>query len=106
MHFDIEFNVSNQRFEPSISGAQGTIKIPFSETQTAFESSFDKVQTATKLVGDPYKGEYKVTPKVTEQTLPTKEKIMLDDVTVKSIPSYNVSNTVGGTTFYIATMDE
>lgn len=84
MRLEVEFDVSNQRFEPS----------------------FGKIQTATKLVGEPYSGGYKIIPKVTEQTLLTKEKIMLDDVTIKEIPSYNVSNTVGGTTFYIATMDE
>lgn len=84
MRFEVEFNVSNQKIEPS----------------------FGKIQTATKLVGDPYKGEYEITPKVTEQTMPTKEKIMLADVTVKAIPSYNVSNTAGGTTFYIAVSED
>lgn len=84
MRFEAEFNVSNQRFTPS----------------------FDKVQTVTKLVGDLYEGDYSVIPRATEQTLPTKEKLMLDDVSVKAIPTFEVSNATGGTTFYIATMDE
>lgn len=53
--------------------------------------------------GTIYEGEYIVTPKVTAQTLPTAEKLMEDDVTVKSIPYFDVSNTVGGSTVYIGT---
>lgn len=48
-----------------------------------------------------YEGEYEVTPKVSEQTLPTAQKLMSDDVTIKSIPFFNVGNTSGGSTVYI-----
>lgn len=48
-----------------------------------------------------YTGAYEVTPKVTEQSLKTKDKHMTDDVTIKSIPFFNVSNTSGGSTAYI-----
>lgn len=48
-----------------------------------------------------YTGDYNVTPKVTEQVLLTKNKVMVNDLTVKSIPFYNVSNTSGGNTVYI-----
>lgn len=48
-----------------------------------------------------YEGDYEVTPKVVEQSLPTKNKYMLDDVTVKSIPYFSVSNGTGGNTVYI-----
>ena len=51
--------------------------------------------------GDPYAGDYIVIPKVTEQVLPTSEKYMEDDVTIKSIPYFEVSNTAGGGTVYI-----
>ena len=53
-----------------------------------------------------YEGEYEVTPAVGEQILPTAQKLMEENVTVKAIPIFNVSNTSGGSTFYIATMDE
>lgn len=49
-----------------------------------------------------YEGEYEVTPKVSEQTLPTAEKMLTEDVTIKSIPFFNVGNTSGGSTVYIA----
>ena len=51
--------------------------------------------------GEIYDGEYVVIPKVTEQSLPTAEKFMEDDVTIKSIPYFNVSNTAGGSSVYI-----
>lgn len=50
---------------------------------------------------DNYEGEYEVTPKVTAQTLGTKQKFMENDVTIRKIPLYEVSNTTGGTTITI-----
>ena len=51
--------------------------------------------------GDPYEGEYVVTPKVNEQTLPTKQKVMLDDMTVLAIPYAEVTNNSNGKTVTI-----
>ena len=45
---------------------------------------------------------YDVTPKVSAQTLPTAKKLMLDDVYVRAIPYFDVSNPAGGNTIYIA----
>lgn len=44
-----------------------------------------------------YEGEYEVTPKVKEQILPTKGKGMEENVTVKAIPVFEVSNEHGKT---------
>ena len=52
--------------------------------------------------GDPYEGPYDVTPKVTAQTLPTAKKLMREDVSVREIPYFDVSNPAGGNTIYIA----
>lgn len=49
-----------------------------------------------------YEGDYEVTPKVSEQTLPTAEKLMSEDVTIKEIPYFEVGNNSGGDTVYIA----
>ena len=48
-----------------------------------------------------YDGDYIVIPKVIEQVLPTREKVMASDLTVKEIPTYEVSNEAGGNTFII-----
>ena len=46
----------------------------------------------------PYEGEYEVTPKTyDEQVLPTKNKRMINNLTVKKIPQYEVSNDSGCT---------
>lgn len=50
-----------------------------------------------------YAGDYEVTPQVSSQTLETAGKRMEDDVQIKAIPIYSVSNNSGGATFYIAT---
>lgn len=45
-----------------------------------------------------YEGEYEVTPKTyDEQVLPTKNKRMINNLTVKKIPQYEVSNDSGYT---------
>lgn len=52
--------------------------------------------------GIPYTGDYVVTPKAHAQTvLPTKRKVMSDDVTVLEIPYWETSNP-NGKTVYIA----
>lgn len=45
-----------------------------------------------------YEGDYEVTPKVDEQTLPTADKLLLEDVKIKKIPYFEVSNNSGGIT--------
>ena len=51
--------------------------------------------------GDPYEGSYEVVPSVRSQTLKTKLKLMMNDLTVKEIPYYETSN-LQGITVYIA----
>ena len=50
----------------------------------------------------PYEGDYQVTPRTSQQVLPTKDLQMLDDVTVFEIPFASVSNPDGGLTVTIA----
>lgn len=61
-----------------------------------------KVGISTSGVTEQYAGNYTVIPKLDQQVLKTKQKVMTDDLTVKGIPVYEVSNISGGTTFYIA----
>lgn len=51
--------------------------------------------------GDPYTGAYEVTPRLTEQTLETQYKVMMDDVLVRGIPITETSNPYGGKTVLI-----
>ena len=45
-----------------------------------------------------YEGPYEVTPKITDQTLPTAQKAMNYDVHILEIPYSTVSNNSGGLT--------
>lgn len=80
------------------------ISAKFTKTDQTFSASFGEVHVVTEPV-DPsiqYEGDYTVTPKVGEQTLPTAEKYMEKDVTILAIPFYETSNTSNGKTVYIA----
>lgn len=55
----------------------------------------------TRPTAEYYKGDYEVTPLITAQVLPTNDKLMMDDLTIRKIPLYEVSNNVGGTTVTI-----
>ena len=92
------------KFQESGSSFKTQIKQDTAEIGTKFEtndSSF-KLDISTDGEYPVYNGNYRVTPKVTQQSLPTKNKVLVDDVTVNEIPFYNVENTSGGRTVFIA----
>jgi hypothetical protein len=75
----------------------------FAETAEPLGVDFGEVQNVTEYVGgEKYDGDYIITPKIEEQMMPTKDKVLTDNVVVKSIPIYRVTNQTGGTTIYIA----
>lgn len=87
--------------------------------QTSFDSSqFDKsfkaefVKSDIELkpkfkeiseVGDykEFQGPYVITPKAEEISLPTQNTLLKNNITIESIPFFEVSNTAGGNTIYI-----
>ena len=54
---------------------------------------------AIEGVEETYKGTYEVTPKVHPQSLPTKNKVMKEDVSILEIPYYETSNLFGKTVY-------
>ena len=93
---------NNLTFEIGITENVQTFKAGFMENNRDFGASLGEIQVVTEYVGgEPYEGEYTVTPQVEAQILPTKEKILLGDIAVKAIPFYEVSNTSGGDTVFI-----
>lgn len=92
MKLDVRFSESVQGFVAKMGAIDHS-----------FEAGFGQIQAVTEFVGgDPYQGEYVVTPKTDAQTLPTKGKVMTDNVTVNEIPFFEVNNTSGGSTVFIA----
>lgn len=77
-----------------------TFDLEFDLDDISFEPEFDvNVNTQGDVV--PYTGDYIVDPDFATQILGTKEKYMLDDVTVNPIEVARVSNPAGGKTIYI-----
>lgn len=64
-------------------------------------SNMNTAKLDPKPIADSYKGKYEVTPKTSAQVLETAHKVMSKDVTVKSIPYYEVDNMQQGTTVII-----
>lgn len=92
MRLDIEFKELTGSFDVDIE-----------ETMQEFGADMGEIQHVTEFIGgEEYKGEYIATPMTKEQLFETKGKVMLDNITVKKIPFFNVSNANGGNTVYIA----
>lgn len=95
MQFQVDFHQIDHRLD-----------VKFNEENTRFGAAFNEVQQIVADSVERYEGAYEVTPLVSPQTLATREKFMTDDVRIKAIPFFDVGNPSGGSTVYIATMDE
>ena len=88
MRIDISLNESRQEYE-------------LQAEQNRHDFSVNSAESILVNNYRDYEGPYEVTPKVTDQTLGTKNKHMLDDVHVKEIPYYETSNVYNGLTVFI-----
>lgn len=57
----------------------------------------DYIGTYTPEGIETYEGDYTVIPKVNEQKMETKNKMMKDNVTIEQIPFHEISNETGKT---------
>lgn len=57
----------------------------------------DYIGTYTPEGIETYEGDYTVMPKVAEQKMDTKNKMMKDNVTIEQIPFHKISNETGTT---------
>lgn len=65
------------------------------------EVEIDTAINAARVIGDVYDGAYTVAPSFDEQLLETKDKVMIDDVTIEPILVSRTTNVSGGRTIYI-----
>lgn len=65
---------------------------------TDLRECIEAAENLLEVTGTPYNGEYVITPQTEGQTLPTKEKILLEDITIMAIPYAEVANNSGGLT--------
>lgn len=91
------------RLDVKFSESKMKINAGFNESSTELKAVFGNFYGVTEQPPDAeiYTGQYNVTPKPEAQSLNTAQKLMTDDVTIKSIPYYDVSNTAGGRTVFI-----
>ena len=76
-----------------------SLEIQFIQTTCKFSAEFDEMVLVS--AEEIYTGDYNVTPRVYEQILETKDKLMLNDVTVEIIPLARVLNQSNGYTVTI-----
>lgn len=91
MRFDVTF----QEFDKKLN-------VDFRTRNEKIKVDFEHLQVVSDNVGvDYYKGNYTVTPKVEKQELATRQKFLTENVKIKEIPFFEVSNLEGGQTVFI-----
>lgn len=75
------------------------LKTQFVQTHCTFNIDFGEVVFVR--TDDKYEGDYNVIPRVYQQMLETKDKLMLDNVTVEVIPLSKIINPQNGYTVTI-----
>lgn len=87
------------KLKVSFDEINSSLDIKFIQTECTFTTNFGEVILVK--TDDVYEGDYEVTPRVYEQTLETKDKLMTDDVLVRVIPLAKVMNIKNGYTVTI-----
>lgn len=80
----------------SFNEVDSDINAKFIQTECCFKTDFGEIFVVG--TGEIYDGEYEVTPRVYQQILETKDKLMQDDVIVHVIPIAKTLNTSNGYT--------
>ena len=102
MQIDVTFSQMNGDILVNIRQLDGDILANLNESQQEIETIFSAYQeSSVEKEIDPYGGSYDVTPMVSAQTLPTAQKKMIQDMTIKGIPYFETSNSHNGKTEYI-----
>lgn len=87
------------RLKVSFNEVNSIIPIKFVQTECTFNTDFGEVILVK--TDEVYEGDYNVIPRVYQQVLETKDKLMLDDVTVEIIPLAKTINLSNGYTVTI-----
>lgn len=87
------------KLKVSFDEIDSALEMRFIQTECTFKTNFGEVILVK--TDDVYEGDYNVTPRVYQQVLETKDKVMLDDITVEVIPLSKVINPSNGYTVTI-----
>ena len=90
------------RFDVTFQELDKKLNVDFRTRNEKIKVDFEHLQVVSDNVGvDYYKGNYTVTPKVEKQELATRQKFLTENVKIKEIPFFEVSNLEGGQTAFI-----
>lgn len=87
------------RLHVSFDEVNTDLMAKFIQTECTFTTNFGEVFLVK--TDEVYEGDYDVVPRVYQQVLPTKDKLMIDDVTIEIIPLSKVINLQNGYTVTI-----
>lgn len=87
------------KLKVSFNEVDSCIQTKFIQTKCTFKANFGEVILVK--TDEVYDGDYNVIPRVYQQVLETKDKLMLDDVTVEIIPLAKTINLSNGYTVTI-----
>nr|DAJ85323.1 MAG TPA: hypothetical protein [Caudoviricetes sp.] len=85
-------------FQTTFQSSENQFQTAFASPTSTFAITFGSV---VGVAAEVYKGDYTVTPAVTDQLLLTKEKMLKDNMTFKAVPKQIVDNPSGGKTVTI-----
>lgn len=85
-------------FETTFQSSENQFETTFSALKSIFAATFGSV---VGVAAEVYKGEYVVAPAVEDKLLPTKEKMLKDNITFLGVPKQSVDNPAGGKTITI-----
>lgn len=80
-------------FQTTFQSSENQFQTAFASPTSTFAITFGSV---VGVAAEVYKGEYTVTPSVTDQLLLTKEKMLKDNMTFMAVPKQIVDNPSGG----------
>lgn len=85
-------------FQTTFQSSENQFQTAFASPTSTFAITFGSV---VGVAAEVYRGEYTVTPTVTDQLLLTNEKMLKDNMTFKGVPKQIVDNPSGGKTVTI-----
>lgn len=99
---DFDIAVNEEYIEVDFSSSNDNLTAAFEESEQNIDADFGEIKIIeVDKDTEIYNGSYTVTPKAYEQKLETENRKMTDNVTVKEIPYFEVSNNAGGNTLNI-----
>lgn len=87
------------RLPVTFTESKCNLTVKFADNDLNLKFNFGEIIQVSDL--PKYEGDYTIIPKITAQTMKTQDKLMTDNVTIKEIPYFEVSNPQSGKTVII-----